>query len=183
MIDYVHYSVPFLVVVLFYVLFRAAKALINSDEAPALIDTPCPSPETTSAAERMGLSQPKKPVEEMTENEAREALEKALNDMFGGSMKLEFFPDSGSGQVVPFTEIENYNDAKKELLHHEEMYDMLTNEDLIEELLSYYHKGYEFEGLIEIYDKLQKQIDLTKDDRKKLEQWYVLVGMELVYNV
>lgn len=136
---------------------------------------------------------PEKSAPETSRAEDLKQLEEAigalkeLNELIGGGMKVQgledFLKSSGTGQVVPFTTIENYNDAKRELSHHTKMYEMMTDVDLIEELLSFHNKGYEIPGLVELYKKLERDEEITAVERKHLEQSYVLLGMELVYNV
>lgn len=129
-----------------------------------------------------------------SQSNAKKDLEEALaalrelNDLLGGSgMKVQgledFLKSSSSEQVVPFTAIENFNDATKEMYHHSDMYEMMTDHDLIEELLNFHNKGYEIPGLVELYKKLERDEKFTEVERKHLEHSYMLVGMELVYNV
>lgn len=153
-------------------MIKFLKGLMKKKKAPA---EEVPVPEKSEKSDSL---------KEM--EEALKALQQ-LNEMLGGGMKIQSFDDylkdSGSGQVVPFTTIENYNDAKKELSHHTKMYELLSDYDLVEELLSFHNKGYQFSGLTDIYKKLEKDEKLTQLERKNLEQMYLLVGMELVYNV
>lgn len=109
-----------------------------------------------------------------------------LSKLFGGDAFIsleDFMEKNGESQVIPFTAADNYSDVKYEMKTHKISAEAWNDMDYIEQLLAYHNQGYEFEGLEPLYRKASGGTELTKEERKQLEQWYILVSLEQVYNV
>lgn len=121
-----------------------------------------------------------------------EAAMKELSQLVNGDFKsLEAFlrenDKSGRGLIMPFTKANELHDnqlqVREEMENHKFDTEHWSDEDFIENLLSYHNQQYKFDGLVQMYHKLNERGELSQDEKKKIREWYVLVSQELVYDV
>lgn len=119
--------------------------------------------------------------------ELQKTLQNFTQDQFKSLEDYLTSPKTGTGSVVPFITVNKLPDAlsqvSEEMENHKEDTEHYSNDDFIDTILSFHNQGYEFDGFEDMYNKVAQKIELTEEDRKKLEQWYMLVSMELVYDV
>ena len=155
---------------------------LNKVEVPAIkydLDTgKVTLPDNTSPEERAEL--------EAAMEEFKASLQQLNNDQFA-SFEDFLKPKAGTAVTIPFTTANSLPDNQlqvlEEMLNHKADTEHWNDEDFVEHLLGFHNQGYEFEGLIEIYNKMNERVELSEEDRKKLGQWYQLVSQELVYDV
>lgn len=90
-------------------------------------------------------------------------------------------------KLSPFTTANELHDnqlqVREEMENHKFDTEHWSDEDFIENLLSYHNQQYKFDGLVQMYHKLNERGELSQDEKKKIREWYVLVSQELVYDV
>lgn len=85
--------------------------------------------------------------------------------------------------IIPLSFAEHYDEIQYEMDTHKECMKHLTDIDLVDYLIAHQNQGFEFDGLMEMYRKINHNKDLTVDERKTAEHWYILASQELVYDV
>lgn len=118
--------------------------------------------------------------------ELQQSLQSFTKDQFQSFEDYLTSPKTGTATVIPFISAKNLPDdlsqVKEEMEDHGEDTEHWSTDDFIETLLGFHNAGYEFSGFEEMFNRASQQ-ELTDEDRKRLEQWYMLVSMELVYDV
>lgn len=105
-----------------------------------------------------------------------------LQDLIMEIMNSQVGSDSG-GRVVPFTLAENYSQVQYEMESIGIESEHWSDRDYLEQLLAFLNQGYKFEGLENLYKKVNEGKDLTEVERKQIQNWYMLANMEVVYDV
>lgn len=125
------------------------------------------------------------------EQEEMNAAIKELESIFSGQdafASLEaFMKGNSSERRVPFVTANGLPDGQNQVLeemeNHKDDTDHWSDSDFLEHLMSYYHQGYEFEGLEQLFNKYQEKKELTEEERRKVKSWYFLAAQEIVYDV
>jgi len=124
----------------------------------------------------------------LTEEE-KDILEKALKGAFG-EVKVLTMEDLlkggnefGGGTVIPFVTTTDYRELSYEMRTHTEACKEWTDRDFVDQLLSYYNEGYDFDGLEGMYNKLNSGGNFTAEEKARVRDWFILVSMEQVLHV
>lgn len=171
---------------------RETKKLHNSLEQPKQEELPPPVPkeETVPSVKIKVYSNDLKNLDEDTQKELNAAVAE-LERMFSGPdayASLEaFMRENSSGRSVSFITANGLNDSlsqiAEEMENHKFDTDHWNDADFLENVMSYYHQGYEFEGFEALFNKYQETKTLSEDERNKVKNWYFLAAQEIVYDV
>lgn len=116
-----------------------------------------------------------KPVPEVTEPEY--SMSDFVKDL--ESALLEKMKE----QQPDFIKTDDYNKIQYEFETNEIETEHWSDSDYLECLLDYLSQGYKFDGLQDLYKKVQSGKDLSQNESAKLRDWYKLVSTEVVYDV
>jgi len=126
-------------------------------------------------------------------NELNQSLQKlAPEDMFAS---LEDFINKGGevpnsddlpiwdGLTAVNNDVDGLAKVEEEAQFCEEQTEHWNDIDFAEALNEFLAQGYEFEGVDYIFGKINEKLDLTKEEKDKLRDWYKLATQGFVYEV